>query len=230
MTPLIVIQARLGSTRLPRKVLLPLGGKPALQHTVERAQATGCKVVVACPTEDAPALATLPCWPSRPGEHRKGISSHAGDTADVLRRYAVTAEHFLPTPPTHVLRLTGDCPLIDPDVIGLVVDALRGGAVYASNTVQRTYPRGLDVEGFTVDALRQAHAEARDPYDREHVTPWMQRHLPVTHVKHTTDLSKHRWCLDDSADYAWLEGVFTRHPNPTTSQVLAYRPHRYDRR
>lgn len=230
MNPLIVIQARLGSTRLPGKVLLPLAGKPVLQHVVERCGRTGWLVVVACPYEDLftiqDALGEM--------ESRCVVTSPLDcDTANVLERYERVL-HFKSVPTTtntHVIRITADCPLVDPALIASVVVALQDGADYAGNTVDRHWPRGLDVEGFSVELLREALATATDPYDREHVTPWMKRWArhPIALPAPVPKMEpRWRWCLDTPRDYDWLTDLFTAYPHPTTAQAqswsLAHRP------
>lgn len=235
MNTLVIVQARLGSTRLPGKVLLPLGPekKPVLQHVVERAQRAGYPVVVACPLEDAEAFEALPCWPAPPGGFRKGVSAHRGYDADVLKRYAVTVRNFIPWTPDVVVRLTADCPCLDYRLIRRAVKAIEEGHDYAGNTVDRHWPRGLDVEAFTADLLTRADREATSPYDREHVTPWMQRNasnpyaLPTTHEDALGATEALRWCLDTESDFRWLERAFTAFPDPTPDQLLTLPP-RFD--
>lgn len=161
------IQARMSSTRFPRKVLEPIAGEPSIVYMarrVERARAVHAVVVVTStdPTDDALAQALQDA----------GIGCFRGALDDVLRRFADAATAH---PAQVYVRLTGDCPLIDPHVIDEVVAAREGsGADYASNVDPPTYPDGLDVECFTAAALRRAHAEAHAPAEREHVTLWMR--------------------------------------------------------
>lgn len=229
MNVLVVIQARLGSTRLPGKVLLPLGpdNKPVLQHVVERAQRAGYPVVVAMPMEDMEAHTPRP-W--------KTIYGWGVETGDVLGRY-----HYISTlipcyperAPDIIVRLTADCPVLDPSLIRRAVQAIEAGHDYAGNTVNRLWPRGLDVESFTTELLQQAHKEATDPYDREHVTPWMQRWasnpyaLPKTPEDALGLTSAYRWALDTHEDRKWLEQAFAAFPDPTPSQLLTLHP-RFD--
>lgn len=220
MNVLVVIQARRGSTRLPGKVLLPLAGKPALQHVVERCQRTGYRVVVACPVEDAgPILKAI--YP-----FTADIVSFAVPNDDVLGRFNLTALHYTPD---LVVRVTADCPLVDPALIQQAVAAVSRGHDYAGNTRVRSFPRGLDVEAFTADLLRQAHRAATTPYDREHVTPWMQRMAERPHdigiPSYMADIPlnpRWRWCLDTPTDYEWLMRLFTQHGDPTPAEVAAY--------
>lgn len=214
LTPLIVIQARLGSKRLPSKILLPLGDKPVLQHVVERCQRTGYPVVVACPDKDICSLANYA---------RMTLGDH-GNEGDVLGRFARTANNCVAD---CIVRITADCPLVDPQLIEAAVQAIRDGADYAGNTVERHWPRGCDVECFTTELLLQTHQNATDPYDREHVTPWMQRWAasPVALEAPSRPLdapNSWRWCLDTPRDAKWLTGLFTQYGDPSLEQAAAY--------
>ena len=160
-----LLQARMSSTRLPGKTLKPLAGLPALLRQIERVRRarsiTRLTVVTSTdPSDDA--LATL-C-----GEH--GVDVFRGSLNDVLDRFYRAAQ--LSQAP-HIARLTGDCPLIDPEVIDAVAAFyLQGDYDYASNTVNPTFPDGLDVEFFKFAALEAAWKEAELPSEREHVTPF----------------------------------------------------------
>lgn len=205
MSTVAVIQARTGSTRLPGKVLLPLLAEPVLVHVVRRvARATALDAVVVATTVEArddpiEALATAHGW-----------LLVRGSEADVLERYLLAARMF---EASRIVRVTSDCPLIDPVLIDRVAAALDAqGADYASNTLPpRTWPRGLDVEVITRDALETAGLEDVDPASREHVTPYIYRHpdrfrlvaMPAEH-----DLSAHRWTLDTPQDYALIRRIY----------------------
>jgi len=173
-----IIQARMGSTRLPGKVMMDIAGKPMLKRVIRRVQRgkTVDEVVLAIP--DTPDNNVL-----RPIADTCGVSVVHGPEADVLARYRMAANT---SGAGAIVRITADCPLIDPDVIDEVVRYfLRYVPDYASNTIERTWPKGLDVEVFNAAALQRADAEATTNYDREHVTPYMLashevRRLPVT--------------------------------------------------
>lgn len=169
MTSAVIVQARCNSTRFPRKVLENLCGKPVLWHVLTRCQEIEGKdiVVLAVPDEpDSDALEDIAA--------PLGIPVIRGSESDVLSRYlkaarAVNAEF--------IMRITSDCPLIEPHVCSVVLDNVKRGDVdYASNVLPRTYEQGLDCEAFTRWALEMTTRDATDPYDREHVTPFMQRH------------------------------------------------------
>lgn len=205
MRTVAIVQARTGSTRLPGKVLLPLLGRPVLEHVVRRVRRarTLDDVVVATTTTDADdrieELAHLNGWPVVRGSEQ-----------DLLDRYLLAARTFRAD---RVVRITSDCPLIDPDLVDDVVAALdASGADYASNTLPpRTYPRGLDVEAVTTSALEIAGREDDDPASREHATPYVYRHperFQLRRVAGTRDLSGHRWTLDTPEDLALIGRIF----------------------
>jgi spore coat polysaccharide biosynthesis protein SpsF (cytidylyltransferase family) len=110
-----------------------------------------------------------------------------------------------------VVRLTGDCPLVDPRVVDLhleAFDAAPPGTEYVTNAVDRTYPDGLDVEVMSRHVLATADREATTDFDREHVTPWIQRHARIVHVRQSVDLSALRWVLDTPSDYACIAAIY----------------------
>jgi spore coat polysaccharide biosynthesis protein SpsF len=205
MRTVAIIQARTGSTRLPGKVLLPLLGVPALTHVVRRlARATRVDEVVVATT-------TLPGDdPIVDLAAREGWPITRGSEMDLLARYLDAARAH---GAEQIVRVTSDCPMIDPGLVDLVVDALeRRGVAYASNSLApRTYPRGLDAEAFTLEALLQADAADLDPASREHATPYLWRHPELfrhARVAHDVDLSGHRWTVDTPEDYELVRRIF----------------------
>jgi spore coat polysaccharide biosynthesis protein SpsF len=199
-----LIQARMSSTRLPGKTLLELGGRSVLANVVARVQAASLidRVVVATTTDDVDDAIVAEA-------SRLGVPAFRGSREDVLDRFLGAATAY---DAAIVVRVTSDCPLLDPDVIDRVVQALLdSGADYASNTIQRSYPRGLDVEAFRVDTLRLAATEATMPEDREHVTTFVHRHperFRRASVVGSHDHSHHRWTLDTHEDLEFLREVF----------------------
>lgn len=209
---LAVVQARMGSTRLPGKVLADLGGRPVLELMLDRlARAHVDHLVVA--TSDLPGddpvadLAT-----------RVGVPVVRGSEADVLGRFLVALDRF---PADDVVRLTADCPLIDP----LVVDAAVGlhrrtGADYTSNSLERTFPDGLDVEVARADALRVAAVEAVRSDEREHVTPFLY-HRPdrfaLASLETAEQLGHERWTLDTAEDLARLRTIVAALDDPVAA-------------
>lgn len=201
-----IIQARIGSTRLPGKVLVDLGGRPMLARVVRRTQraARVDQVVVATSTDPADEPIVALC-------HELGVASFRGSREDVLDRYYQAA---LAYPADIVVRVTSDCPLIDPEVIDRVVAAFMDlEPDYASNTICRTYPRGLDTEAVSFEALRRAWREALLPYQRIHVTPYFYQNpeiFAIFPVIQGEDLSEGRWTVDTPEDLAFLRAIYAR--------------------
>ncbi|GAC1590416.1 MAG: glycosyltransferase family protein [Hymenobacter sp.] len=207
----IISQVRMGSTRLPGKVLLPAAGQPLLDYHVARLAASGLPVILATTTEPADdvlaAYAEAHC-----------LGYHRGSETDVLARYFETAQRFnLDT----IVRVTSDCPLVDGHLIGAAVSryvAEGNPLVYRSNSVVRTFPRGLDFEIFSLEMLAEAHARAILPYEREHVTPYLKAN-PATagrviyrdEVWPGGDFSRFRITLDTAEDYAVLRALLEEH-------------------
>lgn len=219
---LAIVQARMSSSRLPGKVLAPIAGQPMLLRQVERlARAQGVdEIVVATSTEPDDDLIADTC-------QRAGIACHRGPLEDVLARFAQAAS-------THaadvILRLTADCPLTDPVVVDKLIQLMRTGDYdYASNTLDRTWPHGLDVEAMTRDALSAANNEATDPYDREHVTPFLYRRperFRLGALTGTPDHSAIRLTVDYPEDLRVIthvyDALYPQNDAFTTDDVLAY--------
>jgi spore coat polysaccharide biosynthesis protein SpsF len=199
-----IIQARMGSTRLPGKVLQPLAGRPALWHVVTRLK--HCKniheIVLATTTHSEDDRIVEWC-----AEHN--VACFRGSAQDVLDRYYQTAKQFHAA---HIVRITADCPLIDPEVIDEVVQGFRDGHYHVYG-LGGEFPDGLDCEAFTFPALEAAWRLARRNSDREHVTPFLHNHpgqFRTGHLEKFVGLSHHRWTLDEKADLIFLQEVFTK--------------------
>jgi spore coat polysaccharide biosynthesis protein SpsF len=203
-----IIQARMTSTRLPGKSLLPLAGVPMLEHVIRRVQRVPGlnEVRVATTNDGSEAPLNSLC-------ERLGVLTYRGSVTDVLSRYVAVAAA---TNADLIMRITADCPFIDPEVSGRVLEALvkaPGRYSYVSNTLPRTYPRGLDTEVFTRDALETAHREARDPADREHVTRFIYsqpERFALHGVTDSSDNSGLRWTVDTPEDYQFAQAVYER--------------------
>ncbi len=198
----VVVQARMGSSRLPGKVLADLGGRPVLQLMLERLRPAHVdRVVVATSARaiDDP-VATLATT--------LGVDVVRGPETDVLARFALVLDRF---PADDVVRLTADCPLTDPALVDAALDLHRAtGADYTSNSLERTFPDGLDVEVVRTAALRAAVAEATEPEQREHVTPFVYRHperFRLASLETTEWLGHERWTLDTPDDLARLRAI-----------------------
>lgn len=201
-----IIQARMGSTRLPGKTMTPIAGKPLLEHVLERTakcRLTGT-IVVATTTnsEDDVVEQFARNW---------GAQVFRGSSGDVLDRYYQAATCFeLNT----IVRLTADDPFKDPAVIDRGIELFLNAAGawdYVSNNLRPTFPDGLDVEVFKFSALESAWREATKASQREHVTPfiWMQPdRFSLCNFEHTEDLSHLRWTLDNPQDLEFARAVY----------------------
>ena len=205
---IVISQARLGSTRLPGKVLMNLAEQTVLRHVVERCAAIPGIDAVCCAVpdlaqDDPVAQEALKC----------GALVSRGPELDVLARYAIAARE---TGATIVMRITSDCPVIDPAVAGEVLRLVtEGGADYACNNLPPSFPHGLDCEAFRADWLLRADAEAVLPSEREHVTPWLRNHPTLRRSVLQgpgAGTTHHRWTLDTPDDLDFLRALFARLP------------------
>jgi spore coat polysaccharide biosynthesis protein SpsF (cytidylyltransferase family) len=193
-----IIQSRFASTRLPGKALADIGGKPLLQHVIERVQKAKLVDTVVVATGTDPSN-----WPIEHLCRFPKVICVRGSDNDVLDRFYNVAG-MAGGVDVVVVRISGDCPLIDPLEIDNVIRFREVyDYAYASNCHPPRLPDGLDVEVMTYQALRDAHMEATLPSDREHVTPWLRRSLPKSDwgsMDHMPDLSQWRLCVDEQAD------------------------------
>lgn len=201
MKTVAIIQARLCSTRLPSKVLLDLGGEPMLTRVIARVRrAPGVDAVVVA-TTTAPADDALVDFCAS-----RGWPCFRGSENDVLDRYWQTARAHAADV---VVRITADCPLIDPEVTGEVIrefQVRQPDCDYAGNFhPQRTFPRGLDTEVFGIKTLERCWHEAQDTWSREHVTAFIYAHPELFRIHgmaSEVDYSAHRWTVDTPEDLA----------------------------
>jgi len=209
MKTVAIIQARMNSTRLPGKILRPLCGKSILGHVIERVGASKNlnDIVIATTELEIDQLIA--------NEAKKyGARSFQGSENDVLSRYYFAAKE---NKADVIVRITSDCPLYDPDVLTLMLDQFSdhktngNSCDYLCNIIPRTFPRGLDTEIFTFDALERTHREATKPHQREHVTPFIHEHPEIFTIHNhagKTNLSEHRWTLDTEDDLRFVEAVY----------------------
>lgn len=221
--PVVCIsQARLGSMRLPGKVMLPVLGRPLLYWHLSRLRRARRidQLVVATTVEHRDDAIVELC-------HSMGIAVFRGAEADVLSRYAGAATSF---GAATVVRVTSDCPLIDPALVDDVIAAYgaeRPDIDYAA-LEPADYPRGLDTEVFSAEALAKAQAAATDPAEREHVTLHLYRRPDSFRIRRLSGneaLGRFRWCVDELADYElirrMIEALAPRHPDFTWRDCLA---------
>lgn len=202
----IIIQARMGSTRLAGKVLTPIAGRPMLSYQLERLRR--CKradrMVIATTTRPADDAIVAFC-------RSEGIPCTRGSEQDVLSRYADAASAF---DATTIVRVTSDCPLIDPALVDQAIASYQAEEAcdYLSNMIAPTWPYGMAVEVMSRKALDEAYAEARDPAEREHVTPflyWRPERYRLKSLTMQPDLSAHRWTVDTPEDLALVSKILT---------------------
>ena len=203
-----IIQARMGSTRLPGKVLIDVCGKPVLWHMLNRLRLSDNigDIVLAIPES---------AHDNKLEDFAKesGFQCFRGSEEDVLSRYYEAAVRF---GADIVVRLTADCPLVDPRVTDRIVkEHLNSGADYTSNIIKRTYPQGLDTEVFNYDVLEKVSKEAKQGYEREHVTPYIYRHPEIFKLKSVEASGKLgrpdlRLTVDTEEDLRLMREIFHR--------------------
>jgi spore coat polysaccharide biosynthesis protein SpsF len=206
MKIIAIVQARMGSTRLPGKAMIELGGRTVLQRVTERLRHSSRlqDILVATTSNAADDVIVREC-------QRLGVSSFRGSEHDVLDRYyRAASEHRADS----VVRITSDCPLIDPVLVDQAIRVfLEADADYLNNASPRTYPRGLDVEVMKMSALEKAWRVARQPHEREHVTPYLYEHpelFQLAALTGATDYSRYRWTLDTPNDLQMLTALYSK--------------------
>ncbi|MFZ2738118.1 MAG: aminotransferase class III-fold pyridoxal phosphate-dependent enzyme [Burkholderiaceae bacterium] len=198
-----IVQARMGSTRLPGKVMKPMGGIPMIEVLLSRLS-RACEV-------DETIVATSVNLRNQPlADHvaSLGYTCFRGSENDVLDRYLQAAKSVNADV---LVRITGDCPLVDPVLVDKVISQFKAAHVdYFSNTAPPTFPDGLDIEVFTLAALEKAAQETSKPYDREHVTPYLREFGRFTQagMQNNEDLSHLRWTVDEPEDYEVVSKIF----------------------
>lgn len=199
-----IIQARMGSTRLPGKAMADLAGKPLLAWVIERARTVEGidRVVVATTTAECDRRlleVAAEC----------GVAGFAGSGEDVLDRYYQAARTYSART---IMRITADCPMLDPIVSERVLARFQQGDVdYASNTLMPTFPDGLDTEVLDFGVLERSWHESRLPGEREHVTTYVRRHpewFRLANVANDVDLSALRWTVDEPRDLEFVRAVY----------------------
>lgn len=198
-----IVQARMGSTRLPNKVMKPIVGMPMIELLLSRlAYSTQIdQIVLATSTDERNNLLV---------DHVQslGYACVRGSENDVLERFLVAARQVQADV---IVRITGDCPLVDPVLVDQAITQFKNeGVDYLSNFAPASYPDGLDTEVFSMAALERAWQESRDPYDHEHVTPYLRKPglFNVGVIQHSEDLSALRWTVDEPADFEVVSNVF----------------------
>ncbi|HAU35906.1 MAG TPA: acylneuraminate cytidylyltransferase, partial [Lysinibacillus sp.] len=201
-----IIQARMGSTRLPGKILKKVNGRSLLSYQLERLQQSNYinDLVIATTIDEKDDLIVEFC-------KKNNILWFRGSEEDVLARYYETAKTFKADV---IVRITSDCPIIDVQVVDKTIwNFMDNNFEYVSNTVERTYPRGLDTEVFTFAALEKAYNEATLARDREHVTAYFYTNpdvFKVGSVQNEVDYSKYRWTVDTEEDFQLIKNIIEK--------------------
>jgi spore coat polysaccharide biosynthesis protein SpsF len=203
-----IIQARTGSTRLPGKVLKKVLGKTLLEYQIERVKRakTIDEIIIATTAKESDDPIVQLC-------QQLSIPYYRGSEENVLSRYYEAATEFNVDV---IVRLTSDCPIIDPDVIDQVVGYYlenQDQYDYVSNTLTRTYPRGLDTEVFPYEVLKRVHEEAKELTYREHVTAYIYYHpdqFRLCNVPNEKDESRHRWTVDTVEDFFLVKNILEK--------------------
>lgn len=203
MKVVAIVQARMGSTRLPGKVMKTVNGVPLIELLLTRLSKAKnlTQIVLATSTDEI----NIPLV-----DHIKklGFAFVQGSESDVLDRYLLTAIRFQAD---IIVRITGDCPLVDPELVDHVIDEFISQRVdYFSNTSPPTYPDGLDIEVFSFSALKRAATETKEPFDREHVTPYFSQPglFKTGCMTNSQDLSHLRWTVDELVDFEVVKNIF----------------------
>jgi len=218
----IFIQARMGSTRLPGKHLKEVLGKPLIAYLLERLRRVHNADAIVLATTVNPLDDQLVAF-----SKKHHLPFFRGSEDDVLDRFYQCAKEFKAD---IIVRITADCPLIDPAVIDEVIECFltnRANLDYVSNTEKRTFPRGMDVEVFSFNSLKKVHAEAKMPEEKEHVTPYYYRHpelFRIGSIMRSKDESRYRWTVDTNADFKLvktvLENIYPKKPGFTLNDLL----------
>ncbi|MDY7003480.1 MAG: glycosyltransferase family protein [Cyanobacteriota bacterium] len=222
MKVVIIVQARMTSTRLPGKVLKKVLGKSLLEYQIERLRRVKLanEVVIATTINEVDEPIVQLC-------NSLSVPYFRGSEEDVLSRYYETAKAHQADV---IVRITSDCPLIDPGVIDRVIRFYINYQTeydYVSNSLERTYPRGMDTEVFSFKALQEALKEAIAPPEREHVTPFIHRQpqrYNLASVNYLENQSHHRWTVDTPEDFELikriLEAIYSKLPDFTLKDCL----------
>ena len=203
MKVVAIVQARMGSSRLPGKVMKRIVEKPVIEILLERLDmSTEIDQIVVATSLDPKNIELKNHVTSL------GFGCHMGSEDDVLGRVYDAAKSF------HadiVIRITGDCPFVDPGLVDSIVREFKSSSAdYVANINPPTYPDGLDVEVFSFSALEKAHKEATTDFDKEHVTPFIRSSdlFKISNFEFEKDLSALRWTLDELADFVVIDRVF----------------------
>lgn len=204
----VIIQARMGSTRLSGKVMKDIYGKTVLSHVIDRVRQSKLieDIIIATTSNDMDNIIETEAI-------KCGVKVFRGSENDVLSRYYLAAES---NKIDVIVRITSDCPVIDPYVIDKIIQAyLKGQNDIVTNASsdlnERTYPRGLDTEVFSFESLKEAFNNAKKEYQKEHVTPYIYENSKNIYCyKNDVDYSKYRWTLDTEEDFELITEIYKK--------------------
>jgi len=206
MKKLIIVQARMTSTRLPGKVMEIVCDKPILEHLINRLKTirSADQIVIATTVNDTDNQIVNLC-------KKLDTLYYRGSEEDVLGRYYEAAVEY---GGEVIIRITSDCPVIDPEVVDYLIKFYTNNIEkydYVSNTLKRSYPRGMDTEIISFKILKDAHFNAYDPIDREHVTPYItkkQHQFRLHNILYDIDMSRYRWTVDTPEDLELITRIY----------------------
>lgn len=222
MKKVVIIQARMGSTRLPGKVMIKIKEKTILNHIVDRIKYCNNidEIIVATSIDKNNDVIEKEC-------SRIGVNCFRGSEQDVLARYYNAATK---TQADLIVRITADCPMIDYNIIDKMMDEFMKKCIskkmdYMSNfdVVKNTFPRGMDVEIITIDALKKSYKEAKKDYEREHVTPYIYNNpgrFSMLGYSNNEDLSKYRFTLDTKEDLKLIKIIYDNFYNDSKFNMV----------
>jgi spore coat polysaccharide biosynthesis protein SpsF len=206
-----IVQARYGSTRLPGKIFYEISNKPMLWHVINRLSYSKLidRIVIATTTDEEDNLTEKFCF-------NNNLDYYRGSSENVLARYFESAKKFNAD---IIIRITSDCPLIDSAIIDEMLNIFinEEKVDYLSNVHERTFPRGLDTEIFSIQALEKSYMNASEKFEKEHVTPFIYSHpelFAIKNYKYKLDLSYHRWTVDTEEDFQLITEIYNHLYNP----------------
>lgn len=215
MKVVALVQARMGSTRLPEKVMRPICSTPLIGLLMQRLACSTQVDDIILTTSNDPRNATLVEY-----VQQLGYEVFQGSENDVLDRYYRAAKQ---AKADVIVRITGDCPLLDPKLVDAVIAKfLESNVDYVSNVAPPTFPDGLDIEVFSFRALSRAQHEAKQPMQREHVTTFIREHTQFTQLNYSNeiDYSKYRWTVDEIEDFIVVKNIYEHfHPRRDFSWI-----------
>lgn len=209
MLPLIIIQARLSSSRLPKKVLRPLFGKPLIGYTLSRLKTLQSKTKIVVATTHLPVDDEIELYCDK-----NKVDVFRGSEANVLERYYRCAQKYSAKT---IIRITGDCPLVDPNLLEKMLEFYlkkQSTYDYVSNVLDRSYPKGLDIEIFSNKALEKSYIEAQNGYQKEHVTPYIYQNpklFTLYNFKDRDDYSFFNVSIDTQKDFDFVEKLIKKY-------------------